>query len=135
MHSCESPAVQAYCKLWDSLQLQNDILCHVQGNLVQRVVPAQWQLILFQRIHTHECMHLGCDRVYAMVQKHYFWPRMSVDIQEWTQSCLNCQKAKLGRGKGKLPLQQDRENVPMGRVAMDIAGPFPISKMGIDGSW
>ena len=38
----ESPAVQLYCKQWDSLQLQNGILCRVQGKHVQRVVPARY---------------------------------------------------------------------------------------------
>ena len=84
---------------------------------------------------TQECMHLGFDRVYAMIQKDYFWPRMSVDIQEWTQSCLNCQKAKLGRGKGKLPLQQDRGTFQWAELQWTLPGPFLFLKMGIDGFW
>jgi hypothetical protein len=48
--------------------------------------------------------HLGSDRTVDLVQRHYHWPKMEVDIDRYVRTCTECQwsKARRHRPYGKL---------------------------------
>ena len=35
--------------------------------------------------------HLGIDKTYEQLQRHYYWPKMSKDIRKYILSCEECQ--------------------------------------------
>ena len=73
----------------------------------QRLVFGAWQKIIFLQIHRQECLHMGYDRVYAVVAKRLYWYNMSNDLQLWCKACQSCQQAQAGQDRGKTPLSQD----------------------------
>jgi hypothetical protein len=77
--------------------------------------------------------HFGEHRTYANIARHYWWPHMRRDIQEYVKSCEVCQRMKVPRRKayGKL------ESLPIPKgpwqdISMDfIVGLPPSLHQGI----
>ncbi len=118
---------------------ENGILCKTtEGTdygfeidlIYQRLVPAVWQLHIFKRVHTKECVHFGLDRVYPMIASRFYWFNMVNDLADWIRACRSCQQAKTGIGKTKMPLKTDFVRHPMERLGVDLQGPFPESLHG-----
>jgi len=74
--------------------------------------------------------HFGVHRTTAAATRRFYWPRMRADIQRYVKSCLRCEMAKAGPGKGKTPLHQEISGARNERVAFDIIGPLPVSRSG-----
>ena len=126
----ESTELQLMASDWSFFVLADGILCrrvparHIRlgpTEVLQRVVPAEWRVDIFRRVHCDECRHMGYDRVYAMLWSRFYWPGMSTDVLEFLRACSSCQQNKPGCGRGRMPLKQDQCNGPMVRVGMDIA--------------
>ncbi|WCJ29454.1 Transposon Tf2-6 polyprotein [Euphorbia peplus] len=49
--------------------------------------------------------HPGWHRMLALLQQHYYWPRMEDDVREYTKTCLICQQDKVERKKAAGLLQ------------------------------
>ena len=136
----ETPAVRHLCRQWAILHIDKDglLIRRVHRSPVvpgrvdfhQRLVPGAWQKIIFLQVHRQECLHMGYDRVYAVVAKRFYWYNMSNDLQLWSKACRSCQQAKVGQGRGKTPLSQDFVCAPLQRCGMDLQGPFPESRSG-----
>ena len=41
--------------------------------------------------HLQERKHLDMDKTLAKVSERYYWPRVKVDVEEFCQSCEQCQ--------------------------------------------
>ena len=53
------------------------------------------QRALFHEYHnTATGGHQGGERTYVALTRHYFWRRMSKDVQGWTRQCSQCQRNK-----------------------------------------
>jgi hypothetical protein len=38
--------------------------------------------------------HFAIDKTRALVEVHYYWPRMAKDVKKWVECCQVCQRAK-----------------------------------------
>ena len=38
--------------------------------------------------------HSGKDRMYALLSRSYYWPKMELDIELYVKTCLVCQQDK-----------------------------------------
>src|SRR3954468_14082693 len=38
--------------------------------------------------------HQGVERTYESIHRHYYWPRMSVDVGKYVRTCDSCQRIK-----------------------------------------
>ncbi|MCP3680674.1 MAG: hypothetical protein GY782_10665, partial [Gammaproteobacteria bacterium] len=83
------------------------------SSFLQKIVPSQWRLQIFKRVHSYECGHMGYDRVYPQIWQRFFWHNMSEDVLQWLKVCKSCQQAKTGVGPGKLPLKTDLVSTAM----------------------
>ena len=63
-------------------------------------------------IHKDMCRHLGYERVFAMIYKGYYWHGMARDVANWLRAGASCQRAKVGQGKGRVPLKQEWVGAP-----------------------
>ncbi|GBG88362.1 hypothetical protein CBR_g47060, partial [Chara braunii] len=78
--------------------------------------------------------HFGVNRTLGRLRQRFYWPDLLKDATRYCESCEVCRRCKSRNHHpfGKLhPLP-----VPLGRreaIAMDIAGPFPKHKTGVDG--
>ncbi|CAC5414061.1 unnamed protein product [Mytilus coruscus] len=122
--------------LWESLTIQNNLLCKFferenQGLVYQFVAPEQIRNFIFQQLHcTKYSAHFGRDKTLDLIKKRFYWPNMSDSIKLWINSCDICAKGKPGPGKGKSPLKSSVSTYPLDRIAIDIIGPLPITTGG-----
>ncbi|VDI13638.1 Hypothetical predicted protein [Mytilus galloprovincialis] len=74
--------------------------------------------------------HGGIERTYHTIRYKYYWPGMYSDIQQYVQTCIQCQRAKPDAHKRPTPLQPLPILDVFRRVHMDILGPFRKSPDG-----
>ncbi|GBG74461.1 hypothetical protein CBR_g18871 [Chara braunii] len=78
--------------------------------------------------------HFGVNRTLGRLRQRFYWPDLLKDATRYCESCEVCRRYKSHNHRpfGELhPLP-----VPLGRreaIAMDITGPFPKHKTGVDG--
>ena len=60
-----------------------------------RFVPETLRKTLFSSML--DLSHPGATASIRLVSDRFVWPRMKVDIQQWTKAYVLCQKAKMGR--------------------------------------
>lgn len=75
--------------------------------------------------------HKGITKTYNRLRQNYFWPTMKKDIQNFIQTCRDCQIKKLTRVKTRQPMViTDTPGAAFDKVSMDIMGPLPLSPSG-----
>ena len=100
-----------------------------QGWRPQLVVPADRRSIILQRFFGGAIgAHLGMARTLALAEQAFYWPGMRVDVSRICNEC-DCAMLKKRRGRQE-PLHQYIVGVPVERLAMDVAGPYPITSTG-----
>lgn len=77
--------------------------------------------------HVHQLSHPGIRASRKLMAERYFWPRMYADIKQWTQACVHCQRAKVGKHT-RAPLQEFQAADKFEHVHIDIIGPLPSSQ-------
>ena len=120
---------------WDRLTLIQGILHRRWEELDgkyhrwQMVVPRSKRQDLIHQHHGGKASaHLGVDRTFALLSHGFYWPEMKADIDTF---CRKCDCALLNKSRGyKEPLCQYVVGEPMERLAVDVAGPYPVSKRG-----
>ena len=71
----------------------------------------------------------GVNRTYNRLKEKYFWENLKSDIQNRIKKCEDCQRNKLKRKKTKQPMViTDEPGKTFDKIAMDIVGPFNITK-------
>ena len=84
--------------------------------------------------HDPSCAgHLGIDKTYELVSRHYFWPNMSADVRTFVQSCVSCQRNKATNKKPAgllqpLPVPAEKWDT----LTMDLIVHLPKTKSGSD---
>ncbi|GJJ75509.1 hypothetical protein EMPS_07867 [Entomortierella parvispora] len=79
---------------------------------------------------THALGHLGANAMVRSIHaEQYTWPHLTDDCLNWVKKCSECQKYNISI-KGYHPLKAIHANLPGDHMAMDLAGPFKLSKKG-----
>ncbi|GBG79311.1 hypothetical protein CBR_g29460 [Chara braunii] len=78
--------------------------------------------------------HFGVNRTIGRLRERFWWPGLLGDVTRYCESCEVCRRCKSRnhRPYGELrplPVRSRRREV----IAMDITGPFPKHKTGVDG--
>ena len=82
------------------------------------VVPASLRTKVLQLAHD-SCGHQGSERVYNLLSRRCFWPKMNDDIIQHCQSCRRCQEAK-------------RNARPVQKVPHHITARLPFEIVALD---
>lgn len=73
--------------------------------------------------------HKGVTKTYHRLRNNYYWEYMKDDVQNYIQHCLSCKLKKLTRVKIRQPMTlTDTPGCAFEKIALDIVGPFPITK-------
>ncbi|KAJ9515263.1 hypothetical protein QJQ45_002393 [Haematococcus lacustris] len=77
--------------------------------------------------------HLGRDKTYQQLSRHYFWPRMAASVHDYVRTCPCCQRNKSNTAKPigllhPLPVPQHRWE----QVSMDLITQLPSTAAGHD---
>ena len=93
-------------------------------------VKIEVRAIIFEMYHSSTIGgHSGVNRTYNRLRKKYFWENLKLDIQNRIKDCEDCQRNKLKRKKIKQPMViTDTPGKTFDKIAMDIVGPFNITK-------
>jgi len=111
--------------------IQDNLLWHLgihKNKLLHSLIPRQLQLCVppAQRLNIlqsfHDFSHAGVVRTLLSVRSKYFWPKMTVDIEEYCRSCDVCVTIKsrpLPRyGITSMPLHNLNEAVQIDHYCM-----------------
>ena len=74
--------------------------------------------------------HFGIEKTYDRIKKHYFWPNMYHEIDNWVKSCLSCAMKNTPTNIQKAPLLPIAVSGPFEQVSVDIIGPITPSLSG-----
>lgn len=103
------------------------IYCDISTKMARPYIPQEFRRAAFDSIHN--LSHPGIRASRKLVTEKFFWPNMNININEWSKTCLQCQRSKISRHTisdvGQFP------NVDRFQHAhIDIIGPLPISQDG-----
>ena len=126
---------KTYLNNWDNLVLNEGILwrrtVHKGNKVLQYVVPLEQRSDLMHQMHSSLFSgHLMFDKTIDKIRGRFFWPRMQKEVQEFIESCDECQRAQNPRIRPKGGLQPMLTNEPLELLTSDVLGPLKISKRG-----
>lgn len=101
------------------------IFCEVSTKINRPFVPNKKRIPIFNLIHN--LSHPSIRGTRKLIASKYFWPGMNTDINEWSRSCISCQKCKITKHTHS---QIGKFDIPKGRfdhIHIDIVGPLPQS--------
>ncbi|VDI20691.1 Hypothetical predicted protein [Mytilus galloprovincialis] len=133
----QNPIIKRYWSQWDRIVFENgvlnrqwlDTITNVTCN--QLLVPSCWTKDILQLLHNNPTSgHLGIHKTVARVRRRFYWVDFKTDILKWIQQCTMCTSRKQPPRRAKSKMKQYHVGAPMERVALDIIGPFPLSKKG-----
>lgn len=97
------------------------------GEMVsQLVLPREFRKMVMQAMHD-DLGHLGQERTIDLLRSRFFWPKMSVDVEEHIRNCGECVAHKTPARRAA-PLHQIVSHGPMDLVCMDFLSMEPDSK-------
>ena len=97
------------------------------------VLPTRFQQQALREVHNSPITgHLGLRKTLAVIQRHFYWPRLHADAKQHVFTCHICQLAKKQlpnpRFGGLHPIPY---HAPMHTISVDVVGPFsPVSTHG-----
>lgn len=75
--------------------------------------------------------HLGVQKTYKMLKRHYYWNNMKADVELFIKDCDTRQRAKANNTKSSGLLKNiDTPSKPWHQVDMDFITHLPVSKRG-----
>lgn len=132
-----SPATKSYWAQWDSLTIYNDLLCrkweNTRGNNshLQLIVPKSRVPNVLKMFHDGTSGgHLGVKRTLMKVRERFYWNHCRDDVEDWCRKCTSCAAVKGPRTRSKGALKLYNVGAPWERIALDVAGPFPVTENG-----
>ena len=118
-----SPYTKSLLREWDTIVIQNGVLGRLWTQTgsgleaFQVIVPKQETKDVWRT--DHQAMgHPSSEKTTTTSRQRCYWPRMTQDIKEWTEACLQCVCAKAGP-QVRAPL-------------LPIATSYPFEVVGVD---
>lgn len=135
--SNESQICKAYWAQWQSLELHDGCLYRIweseDGKIRSKllVIPkAKFKEIIKDYHNGSSGGHLGITKTTEKIKKRFYWVGCQETVADWIRRCDQCAIAKGPRQRTRGKMHQYNVGAPFERIAMDIAGPFPISNAG-----
>lgn len=89
-------------------------------------VPESLRRDIFDKLHG--LSHPGVRATRKLLSSRFFWPSMNKEVNNWSKSCIPCQRSKVHRHT-KSPF--GKFDIPSGRfeeIHLDLVGPLPPSE-------
>ena len=102
------------------------LFCDTSTGTQRPIVPPPWRRLVFKSLHN--LSHPGIRATQKLITSRFVWPGITSDVRRWTQSCIQCQRAKVHR-HSVTPLSSfPTPDVRFDVVHIDIVGPLPHSQ-------
>lgn len=132
-----SPYVKTFWAQWDSIVEDKGILKRVLESAtgdqkrLQIIVPRKRIPEVLQQLHDGASGgHFGVHKTLEKVRERFYWPNLKEDVKNWCRNCTVCASANGPLHRRKAPMQKYNVGAPFERIAIDIAGPFPVTDHG-----
>lgn len=89
------------------------------------ILPESLRAVAFHVLH--DTIHQGMAKSTELISSHYFWPKMSADIEEWVRACPKCQSCKIQRHNRQRLCNYPTVTERFHTLHMDLVGPLPRS--------
>ena len=109
----EHPA-RAYTNIWDRLSVNDDGLVLLDGERI--VVPQPARQEVLRLLHLP---HGGIVKTRQQANRLYYWPGMSSDVKNITETCEECNRCRASLPK-QVNQEQSKALGPMTHVATDL---------------
>jgi hypothetical protein len=102
----------------------------ISQNITQRVVPVSLVDKVIWTMHD-QMGHPGRHRTMETLRLKFFWPNMYTNVADYCKNCRYCLLRKANNQVARVPVMKyNMCERPNSRVHFDLAGPFPLAKMG-----
>ena len=92
------------------------------------IVPKVLVLTILREMHDH-FGHFGIGKIYSMIKRYYYWPKMIKHIQRHVDSCSLCRREKLQADNYQLQTNEI-PNKAFPKVSMDLIVDLLVSHHG-----
>jgi hypothetical protein len=75
----------------DNFHLQDGLLCHL-GHIC--VPSSERAKMIWEAHYSRVAGHFGVEKTVAMLQKHFYWPKLRQEVNKYIRSCTACTIAK-----------------------------------------
>ncbi len=104
-----------------------------KGKIVVPNIAVLKQLIMREAHDAQYSGHVGQTRTYENIIRHYWWPGVSGDVNEYVRTCLACQRNKPANQRpGGLLQPLPIPNKPWESISMDLITQLPETAAGHD---
>ena len=98
---------------------------------MQTVIPGSRTTEILDEMHCGPSGgHLGVNKTLDKIRERFYWLHVREDVESWCRRCNTCASVKGPKRRLKGAMQIYNVGVPFERIAIDIAGPFPVSDYG-----
>lgn len=132
-----SAASKNYWAQWKSLVIHNGLLCRKwettrgHDSYLQLVLPRLKVKEILQEFHGGVTGgHLGVKKTLMKIKQRFYWLHCREDVEDWCRKCTKCASVKGPQTRSRGALKLYNVGAPWERIALDIAGPFPITDKG-----
>ena len=88
-------------------------------------VPKKWRSRILSLAHDIPMSgHLAQDKMRSRIKCRFWWPDMDKDIEEYCQTCPECQKTQIKPKPGTPLMPMPLIDQPFQRIGIDIVGPL-----------
>ncbi|MDM1514777.1 hypothetical protein HX055_18885, partial [Myroides odoratimimus] len=132
-----SAVTKGFWAQWKSLTLHNGLLCRKwestngKDEHLQLVVPRSTIRDVLKAFHDGSSGgHLGIRRTLVKIKERFYWLHCKYDVEDWCRKCTSCAAVKGPQTRSRGAMKIYNVGMPWERIALDIAGPFPITDSG-----
>ncbi|XP_040963814.1 uncharacterized protein, partial [Gossypium hirsutum] len=120
----ENVVADALSRRYDGYLFREGKLCIPQGSVRE---------VLIEESHSGGLMgHFGAAKTLAMLNEHFFWPKMRRDVERFCNRCIACKRAKSRIKPHGLYKPLPIPETPWSDISMDFVLGLPRSKNGRD---
>ena len=135
--SDKSIELKALWAQWDSLRIIDGLLKRAWESpdgkevTMRLVIPRCRVSKVLQEVHNGVSGgHFGVNKTLNKVRERFYWISSRQDVEAWCRKCKVCAATKGPQTRSRGQLKQYNVGAPFERIAIDIAGPFPVTKDG-----
>jgi hypothetical protein len=112
-----------------NFHLQDGLLCRL-GHIC---VPSSERVkMIWESHYSRVAGHFGIEKTVAMLQKHFYWPKLRQEVNKYIRSCTACAISKLTTKKQGLYTPLPTPDRPWESISMDYMSGLPSTKRGND---
>ncbi|UYV64922.1 K02A2.6-like [Cordylochernes scorpioides] len=135
--SDKSPELKTLWSQWDSLSIDNGLLKRIwesadgRSKTMQLVVPKVQVPNVLRDIHDGVSgAHFGINKTLKKVRERFYWVYYHEDVERWCKECDRCAASKGPKTRSRGVMREYNMGAPFERIAIDVAGPFPVTEGG-----